>query len=48
MNTQLQEFMSDEFGMIRLIDEKGRVLVSGSDAAGALGYARTAEAVRRH
>ena len=48
MNTQLQEFMSDEFGMIRLIDEKGRVLVSGSDAASALGYARPAEAVRRH
>lgn len=48
MNPQLQEFMNDEFGMIRVIDEKGRVLISGNDAASALGYARPSEAVRRH
>lgn len=48
MNPQLQEFMNDEFGMIRVIDEKGCVLISGNDAASALGYARPSEAVRRH
>lgn len=48
MNPQLQEFMNDEFGMIRVIDEKGHVVISGTDAARALGYARPSEAVRRH
>ncbi|WP_195269377.1 phage antirepressor KilAC domain-containing protein [Eubacterium sp. 1001713B170207_170306_E7] len=48
MNLQLQEFVNDEFGRIRVIDEKGHVVVNGADAARALGYARPSEAVRRH
>lgn len=48
MNPLLQEFMNDEFGMIRVIEEKGHIVVSGIDAARALGYARPSEAVHRH
>ena len=48
MNPQLQEFTNDEFGMIRVIDDQGRIVINGTDAARALGYARPSEAVRRH
>lgn len=42
-------FENEEFGQIRTIqDEKGNPLFCGTDVAGALGYAKTRNAVNRH
>jgi prophage antirepressor-like protein len=44
----LQIFKNPEFGEVRTIEEDGRVLFCGSDAAKALGYAKPQNAVRDH
>ena len=45
---ELQIFQNPEFGEIRTIEENGKVLFRGTDAARALGYARPNEAVSKH
>ena len=41
-------FENVQFGKIRTLEEEGKILFCGSDAAKALGYARPAEAVAKH
>ena len=43
-----QIFKNPEFGSIRVIEENGKYLFCGLDAARALGYARPNEAVSKH
>lgn len=45
---ELMIFNSPEFGEIRTIEENGKVLFCGSDAAKALGYAKPQNAIDRH
>lgn len=46
---ELQIFENSEFGRVRtLLDPDGKILFCGSDVAQALGYARPAEAVKKH
>lgn len=46
---ELQIFENSEFGKIRTsVDDDGRILFCGIDVAKALGYSRTADAVRTH
>lgn len=48
MTTALQIFNSEEFGNIRVIIRDGEPWFVGKDIATALGYVRTADAVREH
>ena len=48
MTTALQIFNSKEFGNIRVIIRDGEPWFVGKDIATALGYVRTADAVREH
>lgn len=41
-------FNNEEFGDIRTIEVNGKVLFCGKDVAAALGYERTADAIRKH
>lgn len=43
-----QIFKNPEFGSIRVVEENGKYLFCGADAARALGYARPNEAVSKH
>ena len=45
---ELMKFQSEQFGMVRTIDEDGTILFCGRDVAQALGYANTRDALRRH
>lgn len=45
---ELMIFNNPEFGEIRTIEENGKVLFCGSDAAKALGYAKPQNAIDRH
>lgn len=45
---ELMIFNNPEFGEVRTIEEKGRVLFCGNDVAKALGYAKPNEAIRTH
>lgn len=48
VNNELQIFENTEFGMVRTLEENGKILFCGSDVAKALGYSNTRDAVRRH
>ena len=43
-----QIFKNPEFGSIRVVEENGKYLFCGADAARALGYARPNEAISKH
>ncbi len=45
---QMEIFKNPEFGSIRVVEENGKYLFCGADAARALGYARPNEAVSKH
>ncbi len=45
---QMETFKNPEFGSIRVVEENGKYLFCGADAARALGYARPNEAVSKH
>lgn len=45
---QLQVFGNQNFGEIRTLDEKGKILFCGSDVAKALGYKDTVNALKSH
>lgn len=45
---EVQVFNNDQFGALRTYDEDGQVLFCGKDAAKALGYKRTADAISNH
>jgi prophage antirepressor-like protein len=45
---QMEIFKNPEFGSVRVIEENGKYLFCGFDAAKALGYARPNDAVSRH
>ncbi len=46
--SELQIFKHGEFGEIRTIEEKGKVLFCGKDVAAALGYKDTTNAIKQH
>jgi len=48
MENKLEIFKNDEFGVIRTIEENGKVLFCGSDVAKALGYANPNKAINDH
>lgn len=48
MTTEMKLFVSEEFGMVRTMEENGQVLFCAKDVARALGYADTAKAVTKH
>ena len=48
MRNEIQIFSNPEFGNIRTINEKGKVLFCGKDVAEALGYSKPYDAVSRH
>jgi prophage antirepressor-like protein len=49
MNMEIEVFESTEFGAVRtIVDEDGRILFCGSDAASALGYSNPRKALADH
>lgn len=44
----LQAFKNDQFGEVRVVEEKGTVLFCGSDVAKALGYTNPNKAINDH
>lgn len=48
--TQLKIFEREEFGEVRILDDRktGKILFSGKDIATVLGYSNTKDAIRRH
>ena len=48
MENKLEIFKKEEFGVMRTIEENGKVLFCGSDVAKALGYVDTAKAIKQH
>ena len=45
---QMEIFKNPEFGSIRIIEEDGKYLLSGTDVAAALGYSNPRDAITRH
>ena len=45
---QMEIFKNPEFGSIRVIEENGKYLFSGTDVAAALGYSNSRDAIIRH
>lgn len=45
---QMEIFNNQEFGSIRVIEENGKYLFSGTDVAAALGYSNPRDAIIRH
>ncbi len=45
---QMEIFNNQEFGSIRVIEESGKYLFSGTDVAAALGYSNPRDAITRH
>ncbi len=45
---ELQIFNNPEFGEVRIVDNNGEIWFVGKDVATALGYTRTADAIREH
>ena len=45
---QIEIFNNQEFGSIRVIEENGKYLFSGTDVAAALGYSNPRDAIIRH
>lgn len=48
MENKLEIFKNEEFGVMRTIEENGKVLFCGSDVAKALGYAKPHNAITTH
>lgn len=48
MVNALQFFENSEFGKIRTMEENGKVLFCGNDAAKTLGYSNPRDALNRH
>ncbi len=48
MSNKVAIFKNEQFGQVRTIEEKGKVLFCGKDVATALGYADTVNAIKRH
>lgn len=48
MENRLEIFKNNEFGEVRTINENGKILFCGSDAAKALGYTNTNKAINDH
>lgn len=48
MENKLEIFKNEEFGVIRTVEENGKVLFCGSDVAKALGYAKPNNAIKTH
>jgi anti-repressor protein len=46
--TNIQIFNNSKFGVIRTIEESGKVLFCGNDVAKALGYVDAPKAVKQH
>ena len=46
--SQIEVFNNEEFGSIRVIEENGKYLFCGLDAAKALGYKDTVNALKAH
>ena len=46
--SQMEIFKNPEFGSIRVIEENGKYLFSGTDVAAALGYSNPRDAIIRH
>lgn len=44
----LQIFENEQFGQIRTVEGDGKVMFCGKDVAAALGYVKTADAIRTH
>lgn len=45
---EIQVFNNDDFGSVRIVEEDGKILFCGADAAKALGYTNTRDAINRH
>lgn len=45
---EMKIFNSEEFGQVRTVIVDGEVWFVGKDVTGALGYERTADAIRQH
>ena len=45
---QMEIFKNPEFGSIRVIEENGKYLFSGTEVAAALGYSNPRDAIIRH
>ena len=45
MDNTIKTFVNEEFGSVRTIEENGKILFCGSDAAKALGYRRPKDAI---
>lgn len=48
MENKIQTFVNEEFGSVRTIEEKEKVLFCGSDVAKALGYRSPKDAISAH
>lgn len=48
MKNEVTVFQNEQFGQVRTIDENGKIYFCGKDAAIALGYANTKDALARH
>lgn len=46
--SNLQVFQNREFGVVRTVEQDGKVMFCGKDVAGALGYVDTAKAIKQH
>lgn len=48
MKNEVTVFQNEQFGQVRTIDENGKIYFCGKDAAIALGYADSVNALKRH
>lgn len=48
MKNEVTVFQNEQFGQVRTIDENGKIYFCGRDAAKALGYSDTVNALRQH
>ena len=48
MDNMVKTFVNEEFGLVRTIEENGKILFCGSDVAKALGYRRPKDAINAH
>ena len=48
MSNNVTVFQNEQFGQVRTIDENGKIYFYGKDAAIALGYADSVNALKRH
>lgn len=48
MENKIKIFENKDFGSLRTLEENGKILFCGKDAAAALGYSNTKDAIKRH